>query len=213
MRYSVNVANFGEFAAPEVFAKVARRAEEAGWDGLLVWDHVVEEKQLRRQIADPWILLAAAALATRRIKLGTAITPVARRRPAKLAREVTTLDRLTGGRMILGVGLGAPVDDEYGSFGDTTDIKVLAERLDESLLALDLLWSGEPVTYRGNQITINDVVFQPTPVQRPRVPPGSEGSGRTRRRCAEQRGGTGRSQWSGPASRPHIRRTSARSAT
>jgi len=72
--------------------------------------------------------------------------------------------------MILGVGLGAPVDDEYGSFGDTTDIKVLAERLDESLLALDLLWSGEPVTYRGNQITINDVVFQPTPVQRPRVP-------------------------------------------
>jgi len=170
VRYSVNVANFGEFAAPEGFAKVARRAEEAGWDGLLVWDHVVEEKQLRRQIADPWILLAAAALATRRIKLGTAITPVARRRPAKLAREVTTLDRLTGGRMILGVGLGAPVDDEYGSFGDTTDIKVLAERLDESLLALDLLWSGEPVTYRGNQITINDVVFQPTPVQRPRVP-------------------------------------------
>jgi alkanesulfonate monooxygenase SsuD/methylene tetrahydromethanopterin reductase-like flavin-dependent oxidoreductase (luciferase family) len=86
VRYSVNVANFGEFAAPEVFAKVARRAEEAGWDGLLVWDHVVEEKQLRRQIADPWILLAAAALATRRIKLGTAITPVARRRPVQRPR-------------------------------------------------------------------------------------------------------------------------------
>jgi hypothetical protein len=95
---------------------------------------------------------------------------VARRRPAKLAREVTTLDRLTGGRMILGAALGAPVDDEYASFGDTTDTKVLAERLDEGLHALDLLWSGEPVTYRGNQITIDDVVFLPAPVQRPRVP-------------------------------------------
>jgi alkanesulfonate monooxygenase SsuD/methylene tetrahydromethanopterin reductase-like flavin-dependent oxidoreductase (luciferase family) len=170
MRYSVNVPNFGEFAAPEVFAEVARRAEEAGWDALFVWDHVVEQKELRREIADPWILLTAAALATRRIRLGTAITPVARRRPAKLAREVATLDRLTGGRMVLGAGLGAPVDDEYASFGDTTDTRVLAERLDEGLHALELLWSGEPVTYRGNQITIDDVVFLPVPVQRPRVP-------------------------------------------
>jgi len=170
MRYSVNVPNFGEFASPEVFADVARRVEEAGWDALLVWDHIVEDKSARREFADPWILLTAAALATRRIRLGTAITPIARRRPSKLAREVTTLDRLTGGRMILGAALGAPVEDEYGSFGDSTDTKVLAERLDEGLHALDLLWSGEPVTYRGNQITVNDVVFLPTPVQRPRVP-------------------------------------------
>jgi alkanesulfonate monooxygenase SsuD/methylene tetrahydromethanopterin reductase-like flavin-dependent oxidoreductase (luciferase family) len=169
MRYSVNVPNFGEFAAPETFAEVARRAEEAGWDALLVWDHVVGEKDLRWQIADPWILLTAAALATRRIRLGTAITPVARRRPSKLARELTTLDCLTGGRMVLGAGLGTPVD-EYASFGDTADTTVLAERLDEGLHALDLLWSGEPVTYRGNQVTIDDVVFLPTPVQRPRVP-------------------------------------------
>ncbi|MBC6463791.1 LLM class flavin-dependent oxidoreductase [Actinomadura sp. HBU206391] len=170
MRYSISIPNFGEFAAPEVVADVARRAEESGWDALFLWDHVVEQKHLRREIADPWILLTAAALATRRIRLGTAITPVARRRPAKLAREVTTLDRLTGGRMILGVGLGAPVDDEYGTFGDTTDAKVLAQRLDEGLHALDLLWSGEQVTYRGDQITIDDVAFRPTPVQRPRVP-------------------------------------------
>src|SRR5215475_11237280 len=170
MRYSVNVPNLGDFAAPEVFAGVARRAEEAGWDALLVWDHVAGEKDLRWEIADPWILLTAADLATRRIRLGTAITPVARRRPAKLAREVTTLDRLTGGRMILGVGLGDPVAGEYGSFGDTTDTRVLAERLDEGLHALNLLWSGEPVTYRGKHVTIDDVLFLPTPVQRPRVP-------------------------------------------
>jgi alkanesulfonate monooxygenase SsuD/methylene tetrahydromethanopterin reductase-like flavin-dependent oxidoreductase (luciferase family) len=166
----VNVPNFGEFASPEAFAEVARLAEEAGWDALFVWDHVVEQKDLHREIADPWILLTAAALATTRIRLGTAITPVARRHPSKLAREVTTLDRLTRGRMILGVGLGAPIHDEYGSFGDTTDPRVLAERLDEGLHALNLLWSGEPVTYRGNQITVDDVTFLPTPVQRPRVP-------------------------------------------
>jgi len=170
MRYLVEVPNIGEFAAPEVFAEVARRAEEARWDGLLVWDHVAGEKGLDWEIADPWILLTAAALATSQIRLGTAITPVARRRPSKLAREVTTLDRLTGGRMILGAGLGTPVAGEYGSFGDTTDTRVLAERLDESLHALDLLWSGEPVTYRGNQVTLDDVQFLPAPVQRPRVP-------------------------------------------
>jgi alkanesulfonate monooxygenase SsuD/methylene tetrahydromethanopterin reductase-like flavin-dependent oxidoreductase (luciferase family) len=170
MRYLVEVPNIGDFAAPKVVADVARRAEEAGWDGLLVWDHVAGEKGLNWEIADPWILLTAAALATSRIRLGTAITPVARRRPSKLAREVTTLDRLTGGRMILGAGLGTPVAGEYGSFGDTTDTRVLAERLDESLHALDLLWSGEPVTYRGNQVTIDDVHFLPAPVQRPRVP-------------------------------------------
>jgi hypothetical protein len=170
MRYLVEVPNFGEFAAPGIFAEVARRAEETGWDAMLVWDHVVGEKDRRWEIADPWILLTTAALATRRIRLGTAITPVARRRPSKLAREVATLDRLTGSRMILGAGLGAPVAGEYGSFGDTTDTRVLAERLDEGLHALDLLWSGEPVTYQGNQVTIDDVVFLPTPVQRPRVP-------------------------------------------
>ena len=170
MRYSVNVPNIGEFAAPAAFAEVARRAEQAGWDALLVWDHVAGEKELCWEVADPWILLTAAALATSTIRLGTAVTPVARRRPSKLAREVTTLDRLTGGRMILGAGLGEPVDDEYGSFGDTTDTRVLAQRLDESLHALDLLWSGEPVSYQGSHITIDDVLFLPTPVQRPRVP-------------------------------------------
>jgi alkanesulfonate monooxygenase SsuD/methylene tetrahydromethanopterin reductase-like flavin-dependent oxidoreductase (luciferase family) len=74
MRYLVEVPNFGEFAEPGVFAKVARRAEDVGWDALFVWDHVVGEKGLRWEIADPWILLTAAALTTRRIRLGTAIT-------------------------------------------------------------------------------------------------------------------------------------------
>ncbi len=170
MRFAVDVPNFGDFADPRVLADLARRAEDAGWDALFVWDHVTHAKALRRHIADPWVLLTAAALATRRIRLGTMVTPVARRRVPKLAREVTTLDRLTGGRMILGVGLGSPVDDEFGSFGETTDRRELAARLDEGLDALNLLWSGEPVTFRGDHVVIEDVAFLPTPVQRPRVP-------------------------------------------
>jgi alkanesulfonate monooxygenase SsuD/methylene tetrahydromethanopterin reductase-like flavin-dependent oxidoreductase (luciferase family) len=170
MRFAINVPNFGDFADPTIVAELARRGEDAGWDGLFVWDHVTHRKELHREIADPWVLLTAAALATRRIRLGTMITPVARRRVSKLAREVTTLDRLTGGRMVLGVGLGSPVDDEFGTFGETTETKELAARLDEGLVALNLLWSGEPVTFRGDHVVVDDVTFLPTPVQRPRVP-------------------------------------------
>jgi alkanesulfonate monooxygenase SsuD/methylene tetrahydromethanopterin reductase-like flavin-dependent oxidoreductase (luciferase family) len=170
MRFAIDVPNFGDFADPRVVADLARRAEDAGWDGLFVWDHITHRKELRRTIADPWVLLTAAALATQRIRLGPMITPVARRRVSKLAREVTTLDRLTGGRMVLGVGLGAPIADEFGSFGETTDRKNLAARLDESLEALNLLWSGQPVTFHGEHVVVEDVTFLPTPVQQPRVP-------------------------------------------
>src|ERR1035441_2879974 len=170
MRFAIDVPNFGDFADPRIVADLARRAEEAGWDGLFVWDHVTHRKELRRTIADPWVLLTAAALATRKIRLGTMITPVARRRVSKLAREVTTLDRLTGGRMVLGVGLGAPVADEFGTFGESTDLRELAARLDEGLEALSLLWSGEPVSFHGDHVIVDDVAFLPTPVQRPRVP-------------------------------------------
>src|SRR3984885_15936911 len=138
MRFAVDVPNFGDFADPRLFADLARRAEEAGWDGLFVWDHVTHSKQARRQIADPWVLLTAAALATQRIRLGPMITPVPRRRGSKLAREGTTLDRPPGGRVVLGVGLGAPVPDEFGTFGETTDLRQLAARLDEGLAALNL---------------------------------------------------------------------------
>ncbi|HEY3686106.1 MAG TPA: LLM class flavin-dependent oxidoreductase [Streptosporangiaceae bacterium] len=170
MRYSVNVPNFGDFQDPRVVADLARTAEQAGWDGLWVWDHVLHERARAREIADPWVLLTAAALATERIRLGAMVTPVARRRPIKLARELTTLDRLTGGRMVCGVGLGAPIADEYGRFGETTDAKRIAAALDEGLDALTLLWSGEPVSYHGAYVTLDDVLCLPTPVQRPRIP-------------------------------------------
>jgi alkanesulfonate monooxygenase SsuD/methylene tetrahydromethanopterin reductase-like flavin-dependent oxidoreductase (luciferase family) len=98
------------------------------------------------------------------------VTPVARRRPQQLARQVSTLDNLSGGRVIFGAGLGGPIEEEYGSFGEPTDPKLLAERLDEGLYLLDRYWSGEPVTHDGRHYKGHDVTLLPRPVQRPRVP-------------------------------------------
>jgi alkanesulfonate monooxygenase SsuD/methylene tetrahydromethanopterin reductase-like flavin-dependent oxidoreductase (luciferase family) len=172
MRFSINLPNFGDFADPRAVAKVAVEAEQAGWDGLFVWDHIVHSKRQRRGEAfgDPWILLTAAALATSRLRLGTLLTPVARRRPEQLARQVATLDSLSGGRMIFAAGLGGPIEDEFGSFGDATDPRVLAERLDEGLDVLRRYWSGERVEHSGTHYEVNDVELLPATVQRPHPP-------------------------------------------
>src|SRR5947209_12491351 len=133
MRFSINIPNFGDFADAGNVATTAVAAEQAGWDALLIWDHVVHDKRARRgqPFGDPWMLLTAAALATTRLKVGTLVTPVARRRPEQLARQVATLDVLSRGRVIFGAGLGGPIEDEFASFGDTTDPAVLAQRLEE----------------------------------------------------------------------------------
>ena len=170
MRFSINIPNFGDFADPSVVARVASAAEAAGWDALFVWDHVVHEKRRRRSFGDPWMLLTAAALATERIRLGPLVTPVPRRRPEQLARQVSTLDNLSRGRVIFGAGLGGPIEDEYGSFGEPTDPRLLAERLDEGLHLLDRYWSGEPLTHHGRHYEVQDVTLLPRPVQQPRVP-------------------------------------------
>jgi alkanesulfonate monooxygenase SsuD/methylene tetrahydromethanopterin reductase-like flavin-dependent oxidoreductase (luciferase family) len=170
MRFSINIPNFGDFADAEVVAKVASATEAAGWDGLFVWDHIVYDRRNPRRLGDPWMLLTAAALVTTRIKLGPLVTPVPRRRPQQLARQVATLDNLSGGRVIFGAGLGGPTEDEYGSFGEPTDPRLLAERLDEGLDLLDRYWSGERVTHKGRHYDARDVSLLPTPLQRPRVP-------------------------------------------
>ncbi|WP_314177914.1 LLM class flavin-dependent oxidoreductase [Streptomyces winkii] len=169
MRFSVNIPNFGDFADPRTVAKVATAAEQAGWDGLFVWDHVLHRRH-PRPFGDPWMLLTAAALATSRIRLGTLVTPVARRRPQQLARQVATLDGLSGGRVIFTAGLGGPAEDEYGSFGEATDPVVRAERLDEGLDLLCRFWTGEPVSHDGRHHRIRDVTLLPATIQRPRPP-------------------------------------------
>jgi hypothetical protein len=172
LRYSINVPNFGDFADPRSVATAAAAAEQAGWDALFVWDHVVHDKRRRRgqPFGDPWMLLTAAALATSRLRLGTLVTPVARRRPEQLARQVATLDALSDGRVIFGAGLGGPIDDEFGSFGEPTDPVVLAQRLDEGLMLLSRYWSGEPVNHRGQHYQVREVTLLPASVQRPRPP-------------------------------------------
>ncbi|MBO0516759.1 LLM class flavin-dependent oxidoreductase [Streptomyces beijiangensis] len=170
MRFSVNIPNFGDFADPRTVAKVAVAAEQAGWDGLFVWDHVLHRTHQGRPFGDPWMLLTAAALATSRIRLGTLVTPVARRRPQQLARQVATLDALSGGRVTFATGLGGPVEDEYASFGEVSDPKVLAARLDEGLDLLERYWSGNPVNHDGPHFQVRDVTLLPATVQRPRPP-------------------------------------------
>lgn len=172
MRCSINIPNFGDFADARTVAKVAAAAEEAGWDGLFVWDHVVHDKRARvgQPFGDPWMLLTAAALATTRIRLGTLVTPVARRRPEQLARQVATLDAVSDGRVIFSAGLGGPIEDEFGSFGDTTDPVVLAEKLDEGLELLSRYWSGAAVDHDGRHYVVRDVTLLPATVQQPRPP-------------------------------------------
>jgi alkanesulfonate monooxygenase SsuD/methylene tetrahydromethanopterin reductase-like flavin-dependent oxidoreductase (luciferase family) len=172
MRFSINVPNFGDFADARTVATLARAAEDAGWDALFVWDHVLHDPRRWPGVpfCDPSLLLTAAALATTRLRLGALVTPLPRRRPEQVARQVATLDALSGGRVIFGAGLGGPVDDEYGRFGDTTDAVVLAERLDESLGLIERYWTGEAVTHEGRHYTARDVTLLPPPVQRPRPP-------------------------------------------
>ena len=110
MKFAINVPNFGDYADAKLTAALARAAEDAGWDGFFVWDHINAAFEPGSPMADPWVLLTAIAVATERIRIGTMVTPVARRRPWKLARETVTIDRLSGGRLILGVGLGFPPD-------------------------------------------------------------------------------------------------------
>ena len=170
MRYAVNVPNFEDYGDARTVAGLAADAEAAGWDGFFVWDHLAFVKAWRLRIADPWVLLTAVALATERLRLGPMVTPLPRRRPWKLARETVTLDRLSGGRLVLGVGLGEPPEDEYGSFGEPTDPVVRAAMLDEGLEVLTRLWSGETVSFQGRHYRVDQVAFRPTPVQRPRIP-------------------------------------------
>jgi alkanesulfonate monooxygenase SsuD/methylene tetrahydromethanopterin reductase-like flavin-dependent oxidoreductase (luciferase family) len=120
-------------------------------------------------MCDPWIALGAIALATERVRIGPMVTPIARRRPWKLARESVTVDRLSGGRMTLGVGLGNPPDD-FAVFGEDADNRIRAAKLDEGLDVLNGLWSGERFSYHGNHFDVADVQLRPRPVQRPRIP-------------------------------------------
>ncbi len=167
MQFAIDIPNFGHFADPRLTAEVARDAETAGWDAVWVWDHIMRDPADPH--ADPWLLLAAIATATTRIRLGPMVTPMARRRPSHLAREAATLDHLSGGRLTLGVGNGSR-DREFTAFGDESDLRIRAAMLDEGLAILDGLWSGRPFSFEGAHYRIDEATFLPTPLQQPRIP-------------------------------------------
>lgn len=146
-----------------VAAECAELAEGAGWDGFFVWEAAWG--------VDAWVALAAAAMRTERIKLGTMLTPLSRMRPWKLASETATLDNLSGGRVILAVGLGAP-SSGWAEFGEATDRRTRAELLDEGLDIVTGLWAGQPFNYTGKHYTVRETTFPAPapPVQQPRIP-------------------------------------------
>jgi probable F420-dependent oxidoreductase len=162
VRYGIALANIGTYSDPHAAVRIAEAAEASGWDGVFLWDHL--GFVWGPPAADPWVTLAAIATATSRVRIGTMVTPVARRRPHVLANQVATLDVLSGGRVIFGAGLGG-TPSEFGKFGEPTDAKVRAEMLDEGLQLLRQLWSGEEATHHGRHFTVEGVKLAPTPVQ------------------------------------------------
>jgi len=156
---------------PQELVDVGVAAETAGFDGFFLWDHLVFANDGDGpSIVDPWLVLALIAARTQRIKIGTMITPISRRRPAVLARQTATLDLISHGRLILGVGIGSPAQGDFGMFGDETDPVLRAEMLDEGMAVLDALWSGERVDFHGRHYTVDGARFRPRPAQRPRIP-------------------------------------------
>lgn len=170
MKFAINVPNFGAFGDPRLIAGLAREAEANGWDGMFIWDHVMWTHPQNFPVTEPWVTLAAMAVATERIRIGAMVTPLPRRRPWQVARQATTLDHLSGGRAVLGVGLGGDWFGDYSRFGEPADDRTHGGQLDEALEVVCGLWSGEPFSYAGTHYTVRDTQFLPTPLQQPRIP-------------------------------------------
>jgi alkanesulfonate monooxygenase SsuD/methylene tetrahydromethanopterin reductase-like flavin-dependent oxidoreductase (luciferase family) len=154
MKRGLFIAPFDELVDPCLLAELAQRAESTGWAGFFLWDHVAYSSPVRA-LADPWVAMSAIAAATETIRIGPLVTPLPRRRIEKLARETVSLDRLSHGRLVLGVGIGSERTGELERFGGVLDARERARLLDEGLDRLSAYWEGE---------------FEPRPVQRPRIP-------------------------------------------
>lgn len=170
MRFSLTLGACGPGRDPRSLAELAKLAEDSGWDAMFLEDYIAYQGEPGVPTYDPWVCLAAMAMTTSRIRLGTTVTPVPRRRPWKLAAEAMSVDHLSGGRLILGVGLGDAGDPFVASVGEPIDARTRAELTDEALAVIDALWSGEPVTFSGKHYQLDGVRLLPRPVQRPRIP-------------------------------------------
>src|SRR5262245_36640760 len=169
MQYGISLPPFAEFSDPLFLADAAADAEMAGWDGFFPWDNLVFDAAFH-PMPGMWVALSAVAVRTQRMKIGPMVTALPRRLPWEVAREAVSLDHLSGGRLILGVGLGLPPEWEYGAFHQETDARTRGQMLDEGLAILDGLWTGERFQFTGERYQVEEVRFLPKPVQQPRIP-------------------------------------------
>ena len=169
MKFGLMLPNKGRhYGDASLLVELALSAEQAGWEGFFVWDHIGGGGV--SPTIDPWLCLGAIASQTQTMSLGTMVTPLSRRRPWKVAREIVTLDHLSQGRAILGVGLGDMVNKDFKAFGEAINPRVRAEMLDESLEIIAGLQSGNPFQFTGKHYQISEAMFKPAAVQVPRIP-------------------------------------------
>lgn len=168
VKHGVFVAPFGQLADPHKLVDLAATAEESGWDGVFLWDHVLRPES--DEIVDTWVSLGAMAAATERIRLGPMVTPVPRRRPIKLAREILTVDLMSDGRLTVGVGSGTDSGGELSRFDEIVDARERGARLEEGLDIISRLLEGETLAHVGDHFRVDGVLLEPRPVQRPRPP-------------------------------------------
>jgi alkanesulfonate monooxygenase SsuD/methylene tetrahydromethanopterin reductase-like flavin-dependent oxidoreductase (luciferase family) len=169
VRFAIGLPNVGAYGDPGLLVELGSIAERSGWDGVFIWDHVAY-REPGWPVADPQVAVAALAATTKHVRLGVLMVALPRRRPWKVARELASLDVLSGGRATFGAGLGSLAFQEYEAFGEQGDAKVRAERLDEALEVVVGLWSGAPFTYQGKYYRVTNGRFLPRPVQQPRIP-------------------------------------------
>lgn len=166
MKHALYLPCFGTFGDVHLLVDLAVQAEQAGWDGFFLWDHILYTEDV--PFTDPWVVMSAIAAKTSRLHLSPIVTPLARRRPWKVAREAVTLDHLTGGRFILGVGLGVNFFKEFEVFGpEAAELSARAEIVDESLEVIRQCWTGEPVRFSGKHFQVDGPRLLPKPVQSP----------------------------------------------
>jgi alkanesulfonate monooxygenase SsuD/methylene tetrahydromethanopterin reductase-like flavin-dependent oxidoreductase (luciferase family) len=170
MRYAIHIPNFGPFGDARVMARLAAEAEAAGWDGVFIWDHVVRHEG-DFNLVDPWVALTAIALATNTVAIGPLVTPLPRRRPWNVAKAAANLDHVSGGRIVLGVGIGGSErGKEFGAFGEEDDPRRRGDMLDEGIELLREVWSGQPIQHAGEHYHVESTPLLPRPLQSGGIP-------------------------------------------
>jgi len=165
MHFGVFLPPFAEFAEPNRVVALSQQVEESSWDGLFLWDHMLAAPGM--PVADPWVIMAAVATVTQRIRLGALVTPLPRRRPWVLSRQLATLDQLSDGRLIGGIGLGDDGWSEFSSFGEAADPIIRGQMLDEALELIQRFLSGEAVSFHGRHYVVDSPPLLPRPRQDP----------------------------------------------